>query len=300
MSTQTSNAVNPIGPPTPPASAFDGRLITVNIDFPTGKSYSFDQNYQIMARGTKFTTATQSACELTIYNLTKELRNTIISRSSPWGNRQNLPKVSLSIGRVSYGTFLLYIGDVISANVTQPPDLGITLRALTNNALLGVIAATQQPANTQLSEIVSTVGDLLGATVDNQSTTKQINNFSSTGTPLDGVRKLNECGGIIAYCDNSTLVVLNQDTPKKNATRDLNASNGMVGIPQVTEAGMTVKMMADNTVQLGGAVNIFSVENPAANGVWQILKVDYEIASRDQAFFYVLTCKNLPYLSGAQ
>jgi hypothetical protein len=56
--------------------------------------------------------------------------------------------------------------------------------------------------------------------------------------------------------------------------------------------------MADNTVQLGGSVTIQSLENPAANGTWKIIKIDYEVASRDQPFWYTLSCSRLAYYQG--
>src|SRR4051812_38984462 len=95
------------------ASAFDPRLIEVDLQFPTGGSYTFNQDFAIHACGTRFTNATQSACELKLFNLTRDLRNTLITNSSPLGNRRNLPNVNLKIGRQSYGTFLLYTGKVI-------------------------------------------------------------------------------------------------------------------------------------------------------------------------------------------
>lgn len=280
------------------SSAFDPRLIQVELQFPTGGSYTFDEGFSIRARGTRYTNAAQSACELTIFNLTRELRNTIVTQSSPLGTRTNLPNVNLRIGRQSYGTFLLYTGQVIATNVTQPPDVGITLRALTNNALQGAIAATQQPANTKLSAIAKGVASSLGATLDNQATDKQVGNFSYTGTPLDGVNKLNECGGVQAFCDNDTLVVLDAGAARRGEPRILNLATGMVGIPQVTEQGVCVKMMADNSIQLGGSVTIDSIENPAANGTWKVIKIDYEIASRENPFWYTLSLSRLAYYQG--
>lgn len=281
-----------------PASAFDGRLVEVGLQFKDGTNYSFNQDFAIYASGTRFTNANQASCELTLFNLTRALRDTIITASSPFGNRANLPTLSLKIGRESYGTFLLYMGDVISANILQPPDVGIKFRALTNNLLQGAIAASQQPPMAPLSQISKSVADSTNSKLDFQAQDKQIGNFSFTGTPIDGVKKLNDCGNVISFCDNDTLVVLDSSKPRAGEPRKLNLANGMVGIPQVTEQGMTVKMMADNTIQLGGSITVESVENPAANGTWAIKRIDYEIASRDQPFFYTLTCSNLAYYQG--
>lgn len=279
-------------------SAFDGRLIEMEITFPTGKSYSFDQNFMIRAAGTKFASANQASCEITVYNLTRTLREELITACSPLGDRKNLPTISLQIGRVSTGTFLLYVGNVISANLTQPPDIGMSFRALTNNALLGAIAATQQPAQSQLSTISQQVAQSLGANLDNQASEKTIQNFSYTGSPLQGVNKLNECGGVTAFCDNNTLVVLDSNVPRKSPSRVLNEATGMVGIPQITEQGVVVTMMADNSVVLGGQITIESALNPAANGTWFIIRIDYDVASREQPFFYTLLCSRLAYYQG--
>lgn len=280
------------------ASAFDGRLVEVDIAFPEGSPYTFDQNFMIKATGTKFASANQASCELTIYNLTRTLRQELITACSPLGNRDNLPTVSLKIGRVSTGSFLLYVGNVISANLTQPPDIGMTFRALTNNALLGAIAATQQPALSSLNTISQQVADLGKLTLDYQATNKNISNFSYLGNPLDGVSKINDCGGVLAYCDNQTLVVLDSGKPRISPPRVLSQSTGMVGIPQITEQGVVVTMMADNSIVLGGQITIQSELNPAANGTWFIIRIDYDVSSREQQFFYTLLCSRLAYYTG--
>ena len=247
----------------------------------------------------------QNTCECRIFNLTKQLRNTILTLASPLiirppGQPQRAPVImSLKIGRQSYGTFLLFTGNVISCDVTQPPDIGITLRALTNNFQMAVIQGLQMPANTLLSEIAKQIADGQGLFLDFEATDKQVNNYSYTGAANNNIQKLNEMGGIQAFVDNNTLVVLNAGAARKGDNIMINDATGMVGIPQVTEQGVLVKVMVNPAIHLGGSVTINSVTNPAANGTFKVIKINYEIASRDQPFWYVLECSNLAYAQGA-
>ena len=106
------------------------------------------------------------------------------------------------------------------------------------------------------------------------------------------VDKLNQMGGVQAGVDNGTLWVINAGAVRKNTGFTISDSTGMVGIPQVTSEGVTVRVMINSAILIGGEVTINSVTNPAANGTFKVMKMDYEIASRDQPFWYTLLCSN--------
>jgi hypothetical protein len=305
--TNNSNATAPQGVQN--KSAFDGRLIEVDIQLPTGETYTFNNAnpaLAIYACGSKFASAIMNSCECRIYNLTRQLRNTILTLASPLiirppGQPAKQPVLmTLKAGRQSYGTTTFYQGNVISCNVTQPPDIGITLRALANNFQMSIIGNFQFPANTLLSEISQQVAQAQGLTLDFEATDKQINNFSFTGAQNNLIQKLNEAGGVQAYEDNGVLVVLNSGSSRKGANITISESTGMVGIPQVTEQGVAVRVMFNPLIQLGGTVTINSLINPAANGQFKVLKIDYEIATRDQPFWMTLWCSNFAYGTGAE
>lgn len=293
-----SNAVAPVGTPTPPKSAFDTRIVELDIVLPTG-TLSF-QNLAIYAAGQKFFSANSNTCECRIYNLTRQQRNQIITLTSPLKQPRTPIVMNLKVGRLSYGSFLLFTGQVILADVTQPPDIGIVLRALANNFLTGAIQAVQYPANAPISAIAQGVATSGGWQLNNQCTDKTINNFSYTGTPLDGVTKLNQMGNVQACVDNGTLIVADANKAVTGNTYILNASTGMVGIPQVTDQGVIVKMMVNNQIGIGGSVTVQSTTNPAANGTYKIMQILYEIASRDTPFWYTLVCSNLGLYNGTQ
>lgn len=280
-------------------AAFDQRIIKVGLQFDDGV-VTFE-DLAIQARGRKFASSCMNECEARIFNLTKQQQNYVLTKASPLaqpGKERTPINLTLDVGRQSYGTFRLFEGYVFQCGATQPPDIGITLRSLTSNFLTGVIAGSAQPDNTLLSVIAAGVAKSNSLTLEFKATDKQINNWSVSGSVLQQVNMLGQVGGVDAFVDNNTLVVLDSNKSRTEGPRLINASTGMVGIPQVTDSGVLVRMMVDNSIELGGSVTIESALNPAANGTYKVVQLNFDVATRDQPFFYTLVCSNLAYYQG--
>ncbi len=61
----------------------------------------------------------------------------------------------------------------------------------------------------------------------------------------------------------------------------------MIGIPEITVWGVKVKYLLDSVSKLGGAIQVKSIENPAANGTYTIYQLGFEITNRDQPFYWI-------------
>ncbi|OWK42203.1 baseplate hub protein [Fimbriiglobus ruber] len=287
-------------------SAFDGRLVSATLTLLSGP-VTF-QSVAIFARGRMFANAQAGQCELAIYNMTKDQRNQVLTQASPMNlgkvnspNGQFVPvNMTLNVGRESYGTFTIFQGNVIACNVSQPPDIGVVLRGMTANYLSSVLAGLNQSAVTLLSTIVKGVAASLNLPYEFTATDRQIDNYNFSGGLLGQVRKLNLIGGILAYIDpkSNTLVVHDSDKARPGGTILVSANTGMVGIPQVTEVGVIVKVMLAPSYRLGGLIEVVSEINPAANGTYFIYKIDFDVANRDTPFWLTLNCRNLSYFMG--
>lgn len=295
------------------SQAFDQRIVEVDIVLPGQTITLSNQNpsLTIYTEGSKFGCALQNTCTCRIFNLAQAVRNQILTLASPligppknnpaFGDTpQSRPILNLRVGRQSTGTFLLFSGVVLTCEMTQPPDIGIVLRSLTNAANAYFLYDIQFPANTLLSAIAEQIATQNGLTLDFEATDRQIGNYSYTGALKDNIQKLNEMGGIWAGADNNTLWVVNAGTPRKNTGYTISETTGMVGIPQVTDQGVVVRTMINSAIQIGGEVTIDSQLNIAANGTFPVVKMDYEIASRDQPFWYTLLCSNINLVQGTQ
>ena len=65
------------------------------------------------------------------------------------------------------------------------------------------------------------------------------------------------------------------------------------GIPEVTDVGVKVKYLYDNETTLGGGLRIVSDLNPAVNGDYGIYQLDFEVASREEPFYWTAAAMRL-------
>lgn len=267
-------------------SAFDQRIVKVTIAF-ADSTNTFDGLY-IRATGQKFASALSNSCNCTIYNMTKTQRNFILSQTSPLNPNRTNVRLTLEVGRESYGTFTLFDGGVWKSTMMQPPDIGILLDCFTNTFAATKSNARTYTAFTLLSAMAQNIAIDLGLTLLFQATDKNIGNISHTGSVAAQIQQLNNVGGIKAFVSNNNLVVIDEDKALIGAPRIINAATGMVGIPQITELGVFVTLMMDNTINLGGNIVIQSEENPVSNGMYVVDRIDYDIANREQPFFQTI------------
>lgn len=278
--------------------AFDPRLVKVTLDLIDGSHVYED--LAIFAQGRLFGSSLQNTCQVKLFNLTADHRNYIITQASPLKTPRTPINIALDIGRESYGTFRLFQGYVIAADVTQPPDIGVVLESLNSNFLSGAILGTNQPAISSLHQIAQRIADRYKLALDFQATNQQIENYSFNGSLTQELRRFEQLGKINAFVspDNTTLVILDANKAAKGDVILINAATGMVGIPQVTDSGVTVRMMINPNVRLGGTINIQSELNPAANGEFKVVQIHYMLANRADPFWYILECSNLAYYQG--
>jgi len=267
------------------ADALDPRIVKVSIEI-NGVTQTF-QDILITASGTKYANPLQNSANITLTNLDKTTQDFILSETSPF-NLNRTPKiVSLFAGRESYGDTLIYRGNVISAVVSQPPDLTTTLKCLTGNYVKGSVIARYQPGTATLSNIAKGIAQDTNTILNFQATDKNITNYNFSGAALDQVKNLNNAGNYNAYIDDNILVVKDAGVPITGSVRTLSAQDGLIGIPEITEQGVKVKYLLDNVSRLGGALDLRSEVYPAVNGRYIIYKLGFEIANRETPFYYI-------------
>lgn len=277
-------------------SAFDDRLVTLEIEI-EGETFSFDQNYYILATGTKFTDGSLGECAVRIDNISKKTRDFLVNKTSPWIVPRSYVNMTLSVGRKSKGPFVLFRGQASATNPSQPPDIGLTFTSLTMSALLGNIGTLNAGATTTLKAIAGQIAAQLpnpvtgqpGIPLDYQATyNPNIRNYSFNGAVIKQVDKLNSMGGINAFIDNNVLVVVDAGQARLGGPIIVNKLNGMIGVPEVNELGVSARILIGDEIRPGDAVTIQSDLNPAANGTFTVYKLGFDVASRAEPFYWNL------------
>lgn len=265
--------------------AFDQRIINVGIEV-RGK-LTMLENVGVRVSVVKTDNSIQNECEVAIANLDQKTRDFILTETSPLNKVRTPKRVVVDAGRASYGTARIIVGDIISSGITQPPDIWLTLKALTGNYYSGQVITNAQAATAPMSAISKSVADSMGLVLNFQATDKNVSNFTHNGSAIAQVQKLGQLGDYSAYVDDNVLVVKDKIVPLAGVNTILSAESGMIGIPEVSPYGVKVKMLVNNTTKLGGAITINSKLNPAANGTFCIYKLSYEIANRDTPFYCI-------------
>ena len=269
-----------------PTQALDPRIVKVSIEV-NGVLKTYSSPFKLDASGTKYGNALQNEATVTITNLDKATQDYILTQTSPF-NFNKTPKTCIvEAGRESYGTAVIYRGNIIKSVVSQPPDIGVTLSCLTGNFLKGNIITRNASGVTSFSQICAGISQNLGTVLDFQATDRNISNYSFGGGALNEVELLGSTGGVNAFIDDNTLIVKNAFIPLTGITRVLSAETGMIEIPVFTEQGIKVKMLLDNQTRLGGGLRITSNIYPAVNGEYVIYKLGFQISSRDTPFYYI-------------
>ena len=272
-------------------NAFDDRLITLTISLNNEVIATYDQSFYLIASGRSYTNGICGECSLRLDNISKKVRDQLVTATSQFGNPNRTPAIiTLSVGRQSYGTFQIFNGSAIASNPTQPPDIGFSIRSLSAQNLFGIPNAFVAPAMATVQSICQQVANAAGLTLDYQaSSNPSIGNYRFTGAIGKQIQKL-QALGVSAYIpsNSTTLVVTDYLAPRKLPTLQVNSSTGLIGVPQVSEVGVTAKVLITSEIQLGSPVQLTSALNPAANGLYVLNNLGFEIASRDIPFYWIL------------
>lgn len=272
----------------------DLRTIRVGVEV-NGKIHFYQSidGMRIRATGTKKANASQNECTVLLSGLREETRDFLITETSPFNKSPHPRRISLEVGRVSLGLTQIFVGDIVSAEPSSPPDVDLEIKAKTgfsNN--LNVVSHASGPL-TQLSQLSEEVAQRLGVGINFQATDKRVSGFQYSGGAMGLVSRLSESGGVRAFLDDGVLMVQDRDRATEGRIKVLNMNSGMVGIPKLDEKGLKVTYLIDGASSLGGLLRLESKFNKSANGDYRIDQLGFEVASHEDPFFYHAICSRL-------
>jgi hypothetical protein len=268
---------------------FDPRILTLELEF-DGNSVVYEGPMDISITGSKTVTAMQNSATVTISNLTKENRDYILSNCNQnLASNFRVRRARIMAGRESFGVWKVFQGDIVAASVSQPPDIKLTLKCLTNavdRSQWWAFSNTSGKTVRQLVEETAAVMNLSYRIDQAVDAAKVIPHFTFNGPAAAMIIRLSELANLRVYCDDDTIVVTNWDSGLSNTIVEVNKDSGMIGIPEFTEYGIRVRTFADRNIVLGGAIRLMSEMIPVMNGDYVITRIDYSLTTRAQDFYY--------------
>lgn len=261
----------------------DFRVLRVGLE--VSGAIRWYEGLDISVRGTKGASATQNTFDVTITNLNKDTRNYILTETSPFNANKTPKKLLVEAGRVSTGVARLFVGEITKSSPTQPPDIGLDLTAQTGAFAKGQLVARQGLAREKLSAIAAKVAQDLEAKLVFEADEKLVANYSFSGAKLRQIDALADAGNVDAYLNDDVLVVKPRNKPLRNRVKIVNATTGMIGVPEATERGVKVKILHDLETELGNELQLSSELNPSLDGSYTIFQLGYDLTSRRQPWY---------------
>lgn len=268
---------------------FDPRILRIGIE--VDGQLNVYEGLAATATIQKFANPLQNEAEVKITNLSKSVRDYLLTETSPFNQSRKPKRLTIEAGRESTGVSRLFVGDITECSPAQPPDIVLTIKAKTKQADKGTVVAVAHGAQEQLSVIAQGVASALGLTLVFQATDKSVANYSFSGGALKQIQKLGEAGRVNAYIDDDKLIVKDYNAPLQQTTNVLSKDSGLIGIPELTEQGVKVRYLMDPNSKLGGELELESELYSAVNGRYVIYTLSYELATRDTQWYCVAECK---------
>lgn len=268
---------------------FDPRILTVELQF-EDQSLVFSGPMYLKVQGSKTIATLQNTATVTIGNLTKAHRDYIMSNCNQvLQSNFQVRKVKVSAGRKSSGSWQVFEGDIISANLTQPPDIMIMLRCATSARDRTQWWTYSNQSEATLEQIAGDFAKIVNLNLQidpavNKSAT--VPRFTFNGQPMGMLVRIAEMFKVKVYTDDDILVIKPEKEALSNQIAEVSSSSGMIGIPEFTEYGIRVKTLADKSIRLGGAMRLNSTMVPVMNADYVITRLDYDLTTRDTAFYY--------------
>jgi hypothetical protein len=265
----------------------DQRVLRIGIELDGVIKYITGLN--IKASGSKTNNSTQNEFSISISNLNRETRAYILTNNNILNRDLTNKRIIVEAGRESTGLSLVYSGDIKMVSTSQPPDITLNIKTYTGDTYKSDLVSVTEGASTNLSVICQKIATGLKRKLIFQATDRKISNYSFTGANLEQIKKIEDLGNLDVFVDDENMVVKNENVPLNGLVRLVNKNTGMIGIPTITERGVSVKVLYDNQMKIGTKITVKSELNPAADGDYTIYKLGYDLANRDNSFY--VTCE---------
>lgn len=237
--------------------------------------------------------AVLSEANLSIANLTRSDVEYLTTYMSPYINPGIRKKINVYAGYDTTGYGRIFTGDIYKALPSDMPDtwLNIEAKSLFYQNRVPISYSAQ---NISMQEAGKSVANQLGLDFEWQADTqKTIDVFNFRGSKAQLIEKYNSFGDVVAFEDNGVLKVQNKNAKRgKGQIKLISKDTGMIGIPEPDQFGVKVKCLLDPSLACGDWIRVQSDRLKSVNGEYQIYTLDFDITSREQAFYCDIYAKN--------
>ncbi len=270
----------------------NNRLLEVTFGSAGGKAHTYDQNFNIRIRISKDILGVNNKATIDIINASEADRNFFLSGFHMWRARKFatpfLP-IEVRIGRSRKNNMRrVFLGAVISASSTMPPDIISSLDCATSQNARVDLTAYGMPYKSPLKVLCQWCADqlqvkLVYAATGNPTSISPQRLMSIASLPAELNRMFSD--KLAIHLDDGELIVRDINMAMEYPQIDVNRATGLVGMPTFYEFGVAFTTMADLPIRLGGSVKLESKMNPSVDGEYVVTSINYELETRSNNWY---------------
>jgi hypothetical protein len=287
------------------------RVLQVTFDMPGGP-VTLDQSLNMNVKIHKGSLAVQNRCTIDVYNLSKTLREQLLSQFSQWQRQKYLQtptnqlkwiNVTVKAGwsTPTYGgsqtsqtinTATIFIGQVAFCDIISgPPNVGIKITCYTRQIDKTAQPTMLAPYSGTFAGYVAWAAGQMGFGTNFICQTSHNNDKSQNiGGVIQSLQALlisiqnAYMPNVAAFVDDGRLIV--KDRSSILDPSDIITVSEFIGIPSWTEYGVTFQTLFDPTLRLAYGVTLKSILNPSLNGgTFVVMDLEYDLTTRQEAFY---------------
>lgn len=278
------------------------RILKATLSMQSG-DVVLDESLDLRVRIHKDALAVQNMCSIDVFNLSQNLREALLSQFTAWNKRQvetgatgalsNYVNVNVQAGYRNANqdtSTTVFAGQVVTATpVSSPPNIGVRIECYSQQLNRTAWITEPAPTTATFKAYVQWAAKQMGVSSVQCETSYdnvQINNPSASthvaGNLLIDIQNAYR-PNVAAFIDNNILYV--KDINKILSTAQITTVSEFIGTPMWTEWGVEFQTLFDPKITLAGAVTLQSKMNPSLNQSFVMSSIDYDLTSRERAFY---------------
>ncbi len=139
------------------------------------------------------------------------------------------------------------------------------------------MAAQSWPGAQNAETLIASICAAAGMTLHNNGAHAVLRNMGTSGSAIDQISEIARAAKFSLYIEGSGVWIWPKQSQRDTIVID-SLPDDRVGYPVWWEAGIVVRQLFDQRIQIGRQMNVTS-SIPKANGLWQIVQVQHELST---------------------
>jgi hypothetical protein len=292
--------------------ALANRILQAVITLNSGAFVNLESDLNLRVRIYKASLEIQNRATIEVYGLSKTLREQLLSQFSMWNRQQMLagnPNYNIWAPVTIYAGWetqtaqgltsnvaTVFVGQVAFVEIISgPPNVGIRLTCYSRQIDKSAAYSTPAPTTGTFAQFVQWGATQMGFgnsyTLDSKLSNRPANNLGGMIYKISDILPTIQNAwfpNVAAFIDDNHLYVKDRNLIINPAS--IYTYSSFIGIPSWTEWGIEFTTLFDPTIRLAGGVNVQSMLNPSLNGEYVVMELEYDLTSREEAFYGKVNC----------